>query len=215
MRMLEESLARLQTDYLDIWQIHEVIYDNDPDLIFAAGGVAEALQLAKQQGKVRLVGFTGHKDPKIHLRMLTSGFPFDTVQMPLNCFDASFRSFETQVLPEANRRGIAVLGIKSLGGSGEMVTSGTITPEEGLRYAMSLPVTTTISGINSLDILQQNLSVARGFRPLPVSEMEALRTRCEAFAADVRFEKFKTTMFYDGDVGRQQHGFPDAKTLPL
>jgi uncharacterized protein len=215
MRMLEESLTRLQTDYLDIWQIHEVIYDNDPDLIFAAGGVAEALQLAKQQGKVRLVGFTGHKDPKIHLRMLTSGFPFDTVQMPLNCFDASFRSFETQVLPEANRRGIAVLGMKSLGGSGEMVTSGTITPEEGLRYAMSLPVATTISGINSLDILQQNLSVARGFRPWPVSEMEALRTRCEAFAADGRFEKFKTTMFYDGDVGRQQHGFPDAKTLPL
>jgi uncharacterized protein len=95
-----------------------------------------------------------------------------------------------------------------------MVTSGTITPEEGLRYATSLPVA-TISGINSLDILQQNLSVARGFRPLPVSEMEALRTRCEAFAADGRFEKFKTTMFYDGDVGRQLHGFPDAKTLPL
>ena len=107
MRMLEESLRRLQTDHLDLWQIHEVIYENDPDLIFAPGGAAEALMEAKQQGKVRFVGFTGHKDPEIHLKMLSHDFPFDTVQMPLNCFDATFRSFETQVLPEAMRRGIA------------------------------------------------------------------------------------------------------------
>src|ERR1700689_3756290 len=168
MRMLEESLRRLQTDHLDLWQIHEAVYDNDPDLIFVPDGAAEGLLAAKQQGKVRFVGFTGHKDPDIHLKMLSHDFPFDTVQMPLNCFDASFRSFEKQVLPEAIKKGVAVLGMKSLGGSGEMVTSGAITPEEGLRYAMSLPVATTISGINSLDILQQNLSVARGFRPLPV-----------------------------------------------
>ncbi len=154
MRMLEESLSRLQTDHLDIWQIHEVVYYNDPDLIFAPGGAAEALLLAKQQGKVRFIGFTGHKDPAIHLKMLSHDFPFDTVQMPLNCFDASFRSFEKQVLPEANRRGIAVLGMKSLGGSGEMVANGAITPEEGLRYAMSLPVATTISGIDSLYVLE-------------------------------------------------------------
>ena len=106
MRQLEESLRRLQTDYLDIWQIHEVIYDNDPDLIFAPNGAAEALALAKLQGKVRFVGFTGHKSPAIHLKMLSHNFPFDTVQMPLNCFDATFRSFEQNVLPELQRRGI-------------------------------------------------------------------------------------------------------------
>jgi aryl-alcohol dehydrogenase-like predicted oxidoreductase len=117
MRMLEDSLRRLKTDHLDVWQIHEVVYYNDPDLIFAPGGAAEALTLDKQQGKVRFVGFTGHKDPAIHLKMLSHEFPFDTIQMPLNCFDASFHSFENQVLPEAARRGIAVLGMKSLGGS--------------------------------------------------------------------------------------------------
>ena len=121
MRMLKESLKRLQTDHLDLWQIHEVIYDNDPDLIFKTDGAAEALLQAKKDGKVRFVGFTGHKDPSIHLRMLEHDFPFDTMQMPLNCFDATFRSFEQSVLPEARRRGIAVLGMKSLGGSGEMV----------------------------------------------------------------------------------------------
>lgn len=215
MGMLEDSLRRLQTDHLDVWQIHEVVYFNDPDLIFAPGGAAEALLEAKQQGKVRFIGFTGHKDPAIHLKMLGHDFPFDTVQMPLNCFDATFRSFETQVLPEAIRRGIAVLGMKSLGGCGEMVTSGTITAEEGLRYAMSLPVATTISGIDSLGVLHQNLEVARNFKPMAETEMEALRERCRQFAADGRYEKFKTTKFYDGDVGREQHGYPSAKELPL
>jgi len=215
MRMLEESLSRLQTDHLDIWQIHEVVYYNDPDLIFAPGGAAEALLLAKQQGKVRFIGFTGHKDPAIHLKMLSHDFPFDTVQMPLNCFDANFRSFEKRVLPEANRRGIAALGMKSLGGSGEMVTNGAITPEEGLRYAMSLPVATTISGIDSLYVLEQNLAVARGFKPMSEDEMEALRKRCKDLAGDGRFERFKTTKLYDGDLGREQHGYPPAKELPL
>jgi aryl-alcohol dehydrogenase-like predicted oxidoreductase len=215
MRMLEESLRRLQTDYLDVWQIHEVIYYNDPDLIFAPGGVAEALLDAKKQGKVRFVGFTGHKDPSIHLRMLSHDFPFDTVQMPLNCFDATFRSFETHVLPEANRRQLAVFGMKSLGGGGEMVTRGAITPEEGLRYAMSLPVETTISGIDSVNVLKQNLAVARGFKPMSDSEMAALRERCRGLAGDGHLERFKTTMFYDGDLGREQHGYPSSKELPL
>lgn len=215
MGMLEDSLRRLQTDHLDIWQIHEVVYFNDPDLIFAAGGAAEALLEAKQQGKVRFIGFTGHKDPAIHLKMLEHDFPFDTVQMPLNCLDATFRSFEKLVLPEATRRGIAVLGMKSLGGSGEMVTSGTITAEEGLRYAMSLPVATTISGIDSLRVLRQNLEVARNFKPMTEAEMKELRERCRQIAADGRYEKFKTTTFYDGDVGREQHGYPSAKELPL
>ncbi len=215
MRMLEESLRRLQTDRLDVWQIHEVIYYNDPDLIFAPGGAAEALLEAKKQGKVRLVGFTGHKDPAIHLRMLTHGFPFDTVQMPLNCFDATFRSFETQVLPEAIKRNVAVFGMKSLGGSGEMVTGGAITPEEGLRYAMSLPVATTISGIDSMAVLEQNLAIAANFKPMTDDEKNALRERCRAMAADGRYEKFKTTKAYDGDVGREQHGYPLSKELPI
>src|SRR5246127_4837964 len=153
MHQLGESLKRLGTDHLDLWQIHEVIYENDPDLHFAKGGVVEALDEAKKQGKVRFVGFTGHKSPAIHLKMLAHDYPFDTVQMPLNCFDATFRSFEQQVLPELQRRGIAALGMKSLGGDGQPILHGLVTPDEAMRYAMSLPVATTISGMDSLDVL--------------------------------------------------------------
>lgn len=215
MRMLEESLRRLQTDHLDVWQIHEVVYENDPDMIFAPDGVAEALVAAKQQGKVRFIGFTGHKDPEIHLKMLSHDFPFDTVQMPLNCCDGTFRSFETQVLPEANRRGIAVLGMKSLGGSGELVTLGAVTAEQGLRYAMSLPVATTISGVDSMQVLDQNLRVAVNFQPFNASEMQSLRDQCRSAAADGHLELFKVTTKYDGKVGREQHHFPTVKELPL
>jgi uncharacterized protein len=214
MRMLEESLRRLQTDHLDVWQIHEVIYDNDPDLIFKPNGAAEALVQAKKDGKVRLVGFTGHKDPSIHLKMLSHDFPFDTVQMPLNCFDATFRSFEQRVLPELQRRGIAPLGMKSMGGSGEMIKHGAATPAEALHYAMSLPVATTISGMESMGVLKQNLEIVRGFRPLDAAAMQHLRDRCKLDAADGRYELFKTTKKYDGDVGRKQHEFPTADELP-
>jgi aryl-alcohol dehydrogenase-like predicted oxidoreductase len=215
MRMLEESLRRLQTDHLDVWQIHEVIYENDPDLIFVPDGVVEALTQAKQQGKVRFIGFTGHKDPEIHLKMLAHDFPFDTVQMPLNCFDATFRSFETQVLPEASRRGIAALGMKSLGGSGEMVRHGGITAEEGLRYAMSLPVATTISGMDSMEVLDQNLAIAVNFQPYTSAELNDLREKCRKLAADGRFELFKMSTKYDGKIGREQHHFPSTEELPL
>jgi len=215
MRMLEESLRRLQTDHLDLWQIHEVVYDNDPDLIFAPDGVAEALLAAKQQGKVRFIGFTGHKDPEIHLKMLSHDFPFDTVQMPLNCCDATFRSFETHVLPEAARRGIAALGMKSLGGSGELVRHGVVTPEQGLRYAMSLPVATTISGVDTMQVLEQNLKVAVNFEPLDAKAMQSLRDQCRVLAADGRYELFKMTTKYDGKVGREQHHFPTTEELPL
>jgi aryl-alcohol dehydrogenase-like predicted oxidoreductase len=214
MQMLEESLRRLRTDHLDVWQIHEVIYDNDPDLIFAPGRAAEALLQAKQQGKVRFVGFSGHKDPAIHLRMLAHDFPFDTIQMPLNCLDATFRSFEQRVLPEANRRGLAVFGMKSFGGGGEIVKYGAATPDEALRYAMSLPVSTTISGIESPDVLTQNLSIATKFSPMTADEMRVLRERCRPLAADGRFELFKTTKMYDGAVGRAQHHFPTTEKLP-
>jgi uncharacterized protein len=215
MRMLEESLRRLRTDHLDVWQIHEVIYENDPDLIFGPDGAIEALNAAKQQGKVRFVGFTGHKRPEIHLKMLSHNFPFDTVQMPLNCFDASFRSFETHVLPEAARRGIAVLGMKSLGGSGEMVRHGAITAQEGLRYAMSLPVATTISGVDTMEVLDQNLTVAVNFEPLSAQEMQTLRGRNRQAAGDGRYELFKMSVKYDGKIGREQHHFPPTEELPL
>jgi aryl-alcohol dehydrogenase-like predicted oxidoreductase len=215
MQMLEQSLRRLRTDHLDVWQIHEVIYDNDPDLIFRTGGAAEALLEAKQQGKVRLIGFTGHKDPSIHLKMLSHGFPFDTVQMPLNPFDATFRSFQHIVLPEAQKQGIAVLGMKSLGGSGEMVTHGAITVKEALTYAMSLPVATTISGMNTLEILKQNLEIVSQFEKLSPSQMAAIEKRCQQEAGDGHLELFKTTVKYDGKIGRQQHEYPDAEKLPV
>jgi aryl-alcohol dehydrogenase-like predicted oxidoreductase len=215
LRMLEESLRRLRTDYLDVWQVHEVVYESDPELVFAPNGVAEALLAAKKAGKVRLVGFTGHKDPDIHLRMLSQGFPFDTVQMPLNCFDATFRSFEQEVLPRAHELGLAVFGMKSLGGSGEMVRTGAITAEEGLRYAMSLPVTTTVSGMDALEVLEQNLAIARGFTPYSPSEMAALRERCKPLAADGHLELFKTTVKYDGNLGRKQHHYPTSDELPV
>src|SRR5947207_7336955 len=147
--------------------------------------------------------------------MLSYKYAFDAVQMPLNPFDATYRSFETKVLPEVNRRGMAGLGMKSLGGNGQPVTQGVVTVEEALRYAMSLPVATTISGIDSLAVLRQNLAIARGFTPMPDAEMEALRRRCAPAAGDGHLEPYKSTMKYDGDVGRAQHGLPLHKELPL
>ncbi len=215
MKQLEDSLRRLRTDHLDLWQIHECVYYNDPERHFAPGGAVEALTRAKAQGKVRFVGFTGHKDPEIHLKMMSYGYPFDTVQMPLNCFDASFRSFERRVIPEASRRGMGVIGMKSLSGSGEPIDAGIVTVQEALRYAMSLPVATTVSGIDSLDILHQNLAVARAFEPMRESEKEALRARVRAEAGDGHHELYKTTKHFDAKVGREQHGYPPKDELPL
>jgi len=208
MRQLEESLRRLKTDYLDVWQIHEVAFYNDPERHFMKGGVIEALDRAKREGKVRFVGFTGHKDPALHLRMLSYDYPFDTVQMPLNCFDATFRSFEQQVLPELLRRGIAPLGMKSMSGEGIQVKKKVVTAQEALGYAMSLPVATTISGIDSMRVLKQNLGVACGFKPWTTKQMQALRTRVAEQASDGRFELYKTTAKHEAKVGREQHGFP-------
>src|SRR5581483_484408 len=172
MQMLEESLRRLQTDHLDLWQVHGVSFENDPDLFIRPNGAAEALALAKKQGKVRYVGFTGHKDPAMHLKMLATNFPFDSVQMPLNAFDSHFRSFEQQVLPELNRRGIAALGMKPLQGHGDAIKKGALTIEESLRYAMSLPVATTITGIEKPEVLRQNLKIAQNFEPMTPAEMQ-------------------------------------------
>ncbi len=215
LQQLNESLQRLRTDRLDLWQIHEVIYDNEPDLHFARDGTIEALTQAKKEGKVRFVGFTGHKHPAIHLRMLDHDYPFDAVQMPLNCFDGTYRSFEQQVLPVVQRRGMAALGMKSLGGDGQPLLHGVVTVEEALRYAMSLPVATTICGIDSLSVLHQNLALARSFQPMTTDEMQALRQRCASFAADGHLELYKSTKKYDADVGREQHGYPSQEKLPV
>ena len=209
MKMLEESLRRLQTDHLDLWQVHGMVFENDPELFIRPNGAAEALRLAKQQGKVRFVGFTGHKDPFVHLKMLETGFPFDSVQMPLNPFDANFEfSFERQVLPELTRRNIAVLGMKPICGKAEPVKQGLVTAEELLRYAMSLPVTTTITGMDKVDVVRQALRVAQNFKPLPAAEMQALRDRVRPQSADARFEPYKVSLQFDNPEARLAHEFP-------
>ncbi len=213
MRQLEDSLRRLKTDYLDLWQVHEVAYAGDPERHFMKGGVIEALDRAKQKGLVRFVGFTGHKDPALHLQMLSYGYPFDACQMPLNCFDGSFRSFEHQVLPEAARQGIAVIGMKTFGGGADAVKKRIVPAADALHYAMSLPVAVTVTGIDSPKVLRQNLGVARGFRPMGPLELESLRARCAPHAVDGRFELYKTTAKHEADVGRKQHGFPPQSEL--
>jgi len=214
MRMLEESLTRLQTDHLDVWQVHEVIYYNDPEKAYEPDGVLEALTAAKLQGKARFVGFTGHKNPSIHLDMLNRGFHFDTVQMPINAFDPSYRSFEQEVLPVALKKGMAVFSMKSMGGSGEPIVHGALTPMEALSYAMSVPgVSTTISGMDSMAVLDQNLEILRNFKPLGEKQMSELREHGRQFN-DGRYELFKSSAKYDGDVGREQHHYPPPTELP-
>ncbi|MGA3092738.1 MAG: aldo/keto reductase [Terriglobales bacterium] len=217
LQMLEESLRRLQTDYLDLWQVHGMAFENDPDLFIRPNGAAEALTKAKKDGKVRFVGFTGHQNPMVHLGMLNTGFPFDAVQMPLNAFDASFvRSFERQVLPVLNRRGIAALGMKPLNGHGEPIKAGALSAEEVLRYAMSLPVTTTITGIDSPEVLHQNLRIAQNFKPMTAAEMDELRNRCKTYAADGRYELYKLSLKFDNPEARLAHGFPlDTKQIEV
>ena len=215
MKQLDESLRRLRTDHLDLWQIHECVYENDPERHFAKGGVVEALQRAQAQGKVRYVGFTGHKHPSIHLRMLASGFPFDSCQLPLNGFDAGFRSFQNLVLPELEQRRIAAIGMKSLGGDGRAVKKRAARVGDALRYAMSLPVCTTVSGIDSLKVLRQNVKIARAFVPMTARERRLYEASLTEFAGDGRFELYKTSAEHEGEVGRAQHGFPSQDEVAL
>jgi aryl-alcohol dehydrogenase-like predicted oxidoreductase len=208
MRQLEDSLRRLKTDYLDLWQLHEVIFDDEPARYFAPGGAVEALDRARQQGKVRFVGFTGHKNPELHLQMLAHDYPWDSCQLPLNCFDASFRSFEQRVLPELNRRGIAAIGMKSLCGDGRAVKAGIVTPQEAIRYTLSLPITTLVSGIGTMRVLRQNLAIAQEFRPLTARQRQTLLGRVASTARDGRFELYKISAAFDGNEARRQHGLP-------
>jgi aryl-alcohol dehydrogenase-like predicted oxidoreductase len=213
MRQLEESLRRLRTDYLDLWQIHEVVFENEPARYFARGGAVEALDRAREQGKVRFVGFTGHKDPALHLEMLAHDYRWDACQLPLNCFDASFRSFEQRVLPELNRRGIAAIGMKSFGGDARMIKAKAVSPQEALAYVLSLPVTTLVSGMETLRVLRQNIAVARGFSPMSERARQALRRRVAAHAVDGRFELYKISAAFEGVESRRQHGLPPPGEL--
>lgn len=215
LKQLDQSLRRLKTDYLDLWQIHEVVYDDEPDRYFGESGGIEALEQARRDGKVRFIGFTGHKHPSIHLDMLSHGYRFDTCQLPLNVFDASYRSFEQLVLPELLRQNIAPIGMKSLCGIGLPAKKKAVSAEEAIRYAMSLPVATTVCGIDSLKVLRQNLEIARGFKPMSKRDMAALRKRVVPFARDGKFELYKISMMHDGEEGRKAHHFPPQKELQL
>jgi len=203
MGQLEQSLKRLRTDHIDLVQIHEVIRMNDPERAFAKGGIVEALQAAKKAGKLRYIGFTGHKDPAIHLHMLetarAAGFAFDAVQMPLNVMDAHFKSFEQHVLPVLRARNIGVLGMKSMG-AGDILKSGVVTAEECLRYSLSLPTSVVITGIDSRQVLEQDLKLARNFVPLSDAERQSLLARTAPAAKDGEHELFKTAHKYDGTI---------------
>jgi predicted aldo/keto reductase-like oxidoreductase len=199
-KQIDQSLSRLQTDRLDLLQHHEIIRMEDPDRIFAEGGAMEACEAARKAGKIRHIGFTGHKDPLVHLRMLEVAakhhFHFDTVQMPLNVMDAHFRSFGRLVLPVLVKEEIGVLGMKSMG-SGNILRSKTVTPVECLQFALTLPTSAVITGIDSLEILNQALGVAKTFRPLTGDQVSALLARTAKAASEGRFEPFKTTSGFD------------------
>lgn len=214
MQQLEETLRRLQTDHVDILMLHEVGYESEPSAYRAVDGAIDALVKARHEGKTRLIGFSGHKHPSIHLEMLEHGAPFDACALPINPFDATFRSFETSVLPLLLERKIIPIGIKPLCG-GDPVRAGLLTVEEGLRYAFGSGVSTTICGIDSMAALQETLSIAANFSPMTADETSALRARCAEYSADGRMELYKTSLRYDLDEGRQVHGFASRAELPL
>jgi len=206
-RQLDESLRRLQTDRIDLLQFHEVIRDSDPDRIFAEGGAMEVVLQAQRAGKVRYIGFTGHKSPDIHLKMLATaskrGLKFDTVQMPLNVMDAHFNSFEQKVLPTLTKNDIGVLGMKPMGDH-YILGSKTVTALECLYYAMNLPTSVVITGCDSLPILQQALHAARSFQPMDSSQVAALLAKTAKAAKAGEFELYKTSHQFDGTVANPQ-----------
>ena len=204
---LNESLRRLQTDRIDLLQFHEVIRDSDPDRIFAEGGGMEAAVEARKAGKIRFIGFTGHKSPDIHLKMLATGskhgFTFDAVQMPLNVMDAHFNSFEKRVLPVLTKDGVGVLGMKPMGDK-VILRSKTVTAVECLYYAMNLPTSVVITGCDSLSILQQALRAAHDFQPMGPSQVAALLAKTAKAAEGGQFELYKTSHQFDGTVANPQ-----------
>jgi aryl-alcohol dehydrogenase-like predicted oxidoreductase len=208
-RNLEESLRRLKTDHLDLWQFHEMVYDNDPDWVFEKGGLKAALE-ARKEGKVRFIGFTGHKDPRIHLKMLAKPHDWDSAQMPVNVMDPHYRSFTAEVIPVCLKKNVGVIGMKGLGGghpNGRFLDEVGLTSDECYRFCLSQPVTAQVMGITSMQQLKQDVALARGFRPLSEDETKALSSRVKDVAGDGRHELFKSTKTYDGPHHRKQHGF--------
>jgi len=208
LRGLEESLRRLRTDHIDLWQFHEINYVQDPEWIFERGGHRAALE-AQKAGKVRYLGFTGHRDPAVHRTMLQKDFPWDTCQMPINVLDASFRSFRNEVVPLCLEKGVGVIGMKGLGGSGASIVTGAgVSAVDAYRYALSQPVSTQVVGMLSFDNLRQNLGLARDFVPMSAAEQAAFVARAKSAAAEGRFEAFKSTRDFDGPHHKRQHGIP-------
>jgi len=202
-RQIEQSLGRLQTDVIDLLQFHEVIRLDDPDVIFAPGGAIEAVQEAKQAGKIRYIGFTGHKDPSVHLRMFETadkhGFHFDTVQMPINVMDAHFRSFLNEVAPVAQEHGTAILAMKTFGDP-YILQSNTVTPMEALHFGLNSPASVVITGIDSPAILDQAFQAVESFRPLDQRQVAAILAKTKEAALTGKFELFKTSSHYDGTI---------------
>ncbi len=207
-QQLEDSLRRLKTDHIDLMQIHEVIRPGDPEQAFRPGYVVDVLKQAQKEGKIRHIGFTGHKSPEIHLSMIEAadrhGFTFDTVQMPLNLMDAHYDSFTTKVVPVARKHDMGILGMKPLG-SGLLLESKAATPVEFLHYAMSLPVSVTITGCDSMQVLNQALNLARNFKPLPAEQMTALLAKTTNASVAGQYEKYKTSNMFDGTVHNPQY----------
>src|SRR5262245_50072335 len=208
---LEDSLRRLQTDVIDLWQFHEINYDNDPEWIVERGALAVALE-AQKAGKVRFIGFTGHKHPDIFLKMLGVYDNWSTCQLPVNVCDYFYRSSIHEVLPELRKKNVAAIGMKSLGGGnmetgGRIVAGGVASAEECIRFALSQDVATLVTGVDSMKVLMQNVGIARDFKPMPKAEADALLARVKPVATDGRFEWSKSTQNFDGPYHRRQHGF--------
>ena len=202
-RQIEQSLGRLQTDVIDLLQFHEVIRLDDPDVIFASGGAIEAVQEAKQAGKIRYIGFTGHKDPSVHLRMFETAdkhsFHFDTVQMPINVMDAHFRSFLNGVAPVAQQHGTAILAMKTFGDP-YILQSNTVTPQEALHFGLNSPASVVITGIDSPAILEQTFQAVQSFKPMDRQQVATILAKTQEAAMTGRFELFKTSSHYDGTI---------------
>ncbi len=211
LKCLEDSLRRLRTDRIDLWQFHELVYDNDPDWVFERGGIKAAIE-AQKAGKVRFIGFTGHKDPSIHLKMIAKPHAWDAAQMPINVMDAHYRSFQKDVVPVCQRDDIGVIGMKSLGGGhprGRFPDYTDLAAEDCIRYALSQPIASLVVGIESMADLEQDVNIARGFVPMTAPEQAALVASVRDEAGDGRHERFKSTPDFDGPWHRKQHGFDD------
>jgi predicted aldo/keto reductase-like oxidoreductase len=207
LKQLDESLERLEVDHVDLWQFHENIRLEDPDRFFAEGGAVEAMLEAKKAGKIRFMGFTGHKDPSVHLRMLEMadkhGFTFDTAQMPLNVMDAHFRSFGKEVVPVLVKKQMGILGMKPMA-SGNILKAKVVTPLECLQYALSLPTSVVITGIDSMPILDQAFEAAKTYSSLRKADIDGILKKTEVVAADGKYEPFKTTPIFDSTASHPE-----------